>query len=410
MEYDTDPGVREIQVIKTDVYLGPNEIQTIRTKATHIDEVQVVRTTADNVDEVQSISTSAAAPNGKVMSGWFTVVFDTTARGGDVYTSGPIAKDAPATAADSGGDGTSVEEILEAMDNIGDVDVQRSPSSDNDDGFTWLVTFLSDSSDNAGNVPQMELGTNQLQGSGAAVTFGTVVDGNELGGSFTLEVDGETTVALPHDATDLEVKAALEALATVHTVDVAQTGPDWEGGYAWAVTFTADQNAGDVAQMVAVSNLTGTSGAVTVCNDGSAMAPCQGLSVQGNQISGTFTLAYDDEITGPINYDASWEDVKAAIETMPKAGTVAGHRSAVSDRNGGYIWTVSFTSLEGDALELVADGVGLSGTDAVVEVSEREKGTSKEVQTITTTSLDGTTVSGSFRLRYFAASETRRRT
>ena len=36
----------------------------------------------------------------------------------------------------------------------------------------------------------MELGTNQLQGSGAAVTFGTKVDGNELGGSFTLEVDG----------------------------------------------------------------------------------------------------------------------------------------------------------------------------------------------------------------------------
>ena len=67
------------------------------------------------------------------------------------------------------------------------------------------------------------------------------------------------------------------------------------------------------------------------------------------------------------------------------------------------MWTVSFISLEGDALNLVGDAGGIAGTDAAVEVAVIHDGTDKEKQTITTTLLDGNAVSGSFRLRYFGS-------
>jgi hypothetical protein len=62
------------------------------------------------------------------------------------YVSGAIAHNAFASAADTNGDGTSVEEILEAMPNVGDVSVSRGPVNlgGNSGGYSWLVTFLRD--------------------------------------------------------------------------------------------------------------------------------------------------------------------------------------------------------------------------------------------------------------------------
>jgi hypothetical protein len=38
-----------------------------------------------------------------------------------------------------------MEEILEAMPNIGDVSVSRSPVTNSTGGYTWTITFLRDS-------------------------------------------------------------------------------------------------------------------------------------------------------------------------------------------------------------------------------------------------------------------------
>jgi hypothetical protein len=40
IQWDTEPGIREVQAISTVVNTGPNEIQVIATSATHTDEVQ----------------------------------------------------------------------------------------------------------------------------------------------------------------------------------------------------------------------------------------------------------------------------------------------------------------------------------------------------------------------------------
>lgn len=53
VEWDTDPGTREVQWIKTYADTGPNEIQSITTSADDVDEVQKVVSSATEVKEVQ---------------------------------------------------------------------------------------------------------------------------------------------------------------------------------------------------------------------------------------------------------------------------------------------------------------------------------------------------------------------
>ena len=55
-----------------------------------------------------------------------------------------IAHNAVASANESGGDGSSVEEKLEQLDNVGDVQVTRSAVNPRNGGYTWEVQFLYD--------------------------------------------------------------------------------------------------------------------------------------------------------------------------------------------------------------------------------------------------------------------------
>lgn len=55
-----------------------------------------------------------------------------------------ISHNAVASADDSGGDGSSVEEKLELLENIGDVHVTRSSVNKRNGGYTWRIQFLHD--------------------------------------------------------------------------------------------------------------------------------------------------------------------------------------------------------------------------------------------------------------------------
>ena len=68
LQWDTSPGSREVQTVKTDVFIGANAVQTITTSSDHVDEVQVIRTTADAsaaAYEVQHIRTINSPVGGK---------------------------------------------------------------------------------------------------------------------------------------------------------------------------------------------------------------------------------------------------------------------------------------------------------------------------------------------------------
>lgn len=90
LEWDTDPGVQEVQTITTSTYTDANEVQTITTTALDQDEVQLVTTNATALYEVQTIETDCAP--GGTLGGTFTVALDTTSSGGSREVTVAVAR------------------------------------------------------------------------------------------------------------------------------------------------------------------------------------------------------------------------------------------------------------------------------------------------------------------------------
>jgi len=223
IQWDTEPGIREIQEISTVVNIQPNEVQVVKTAAIHEDEVQTIRTTADDVDEIQTIVVSSTFSND--IGGSFTIVFDDSSTGGSAEESAPITANLPANPSETGyvpGNHQSLEEVLENMQNVGNVTVSQTIIDDSQSSpvtrysIAYSITFH----DNQRDLPQLKLGTSQLTGAGVDVTFGTHTDGNKLGGNFLLTFESETTQPIPFDATPAQLKERLEALSNIDTVNV----------------------------------------------------------------------------------------------------------------------------------------------------------------------------------------------
>lgn len=151
VEWDTNPGVREIQTIKTSAFVGPNEVQQIVSSASHVDEVQVIRTTATEVFEVQEVKT--VVDPGNEIKGFFSLTFDTSYKGGGPMTTAAIRFDAGAS---SDNTRTTMEEIIEALPNVEDVQVTSTTGVGGT--RTWSITFKSDKAD----VPQLTVAASSL--------------------------------------------------------------------------------------------------------------------------------------------------------------------------------------------------------------------------------------------------------
>ena len=61
---------------------------------------------------------------------------------------------------------------------------------------------------------------------------------------FRLQFEGQVTSSLNFDAGANDVRLAMEGLSTVGTVVVTRTGPSYQNGYAWTITFNDPMNAG----------------------------------------------------------------------------------------------------------------------------------------------------------------------
>lgn len=92
----------------------------------------------------------------------------------------------------------------------------------------------------------------------AFVQVTTLVEGNEVGGSFYLN----DTDAIASDATAEEMEILLEA-TDLGDVNVTRSEEsDGRGGYSWSVTFLG--YVGDVPALVADNDLTGYSATISV--------------------------------------------------------------------------------------------------------------------------------------------------
>jgi hypothetical protein len=183
-----------------------------------------------------------------------------------------------------------VEEILEAMPNIGDVDVSRSAADPLNGGYAWTITFLRDGDTceeyetnsglcNApGNVPKLAVDPSGLLGDGHSLAVydaqdaatvavaATCVDGVILRGRFTtFRVTGDTLApagldGLLWNAGKSDVKAYLEAQQAGRTVEVdARRVYSKYGSVEWLVRFTANpgqypSGTGDIANLEVVGD------------------------------------------------------------------------------------------------------------------------------------------------------------
>jgi len=143
-------------------------------------------------------------------------------------TSGPIRHDAAACNATN-----SVKTILEQMGNVGEVEVSRINSNTaTTGGYKWFVTFWTDKGHlNPGDVPTFGIMSSLTDGTIAA-TASEDIRGNVLRGSFMV---GAT--AVPWDATDIQMRDAVQAMETNRKVRVTTAELDKWGAHSWDITF-----------------------------------------------------------------------------------------------------------------------------------------------------------------------------
>lgn len=82
------------------------------------------------------------------------------------------------------------------------------------------------------------------------------ITGGPTGGTFTLTFDGQTTAAIPFNATALQVQTALRALASIGAAGVNCTGGPLPGTPI-VITFAGDLSGKNVSQLTSTDSLTG---------------------------------------------------------------------------------------------------------------------------------------------------------
>jgi hypothetical protein len=256
---------------------------------------------------------------------------------------------------------TVVQEALIALDSIptGGVTVNRG-TVDANGGYEWTVTFT-DGPVLGGDVQSIIANGANLKGNDHAIhvctdgsTAGacagtTSVQGNQLGGTFTLELLGHVTSPIDFNASDTDMKRILETLPNIGTVTVSRTRTSLEQTFEWRVTFASNPGAfptgsGDVA--ILVPNFALMTGA------GKNIAAAQ-VTQGSTPLSGTFTVSYDPSAgctatpascagltTAALRSDTSSGEMKSALEGLANIGTVDVTR--VTNPTG-YTWRVTFS-------------------------------------------------------------------
>nr|AIG55740.1 secreted protein [Thraustotheca clavata] len=157
-----------------------------------------------------------------------------------------------------------IQTELQKLTNIGSVSVTATAGAKQT--CTWQITFNT----NAGNLPLLTVGTSGAYTATSTtgtdtITIASVQTGTSqtLGGSFSLQFNGQSTGYLPYNIDAPGMKNALEILSTVHGVNVVRSNMDPNVGYTWTISFLYDL--GNLPAMTAdFSTLTGTVATVSI--------------------------------------------------------------------------------------------------------------------------------------------------
>lgn len=133
---------------------------------------------------------------------------------------------------------------------IGKVQVERV-YLDKSGGYKWRITYVSGTG-NVGKDSSHLTVTNMLSGIGAQISIETIIEGNTIGGTFSLSFLNSKTRPLDHDISALDMQRTfLSDIAGVESMSVERTdpsskcndglcknGPSQAGGYIWTLTIT----------------------------------------------------------------------------------------------------------------------------------------------------------------------------
>ena len=223
-------------------------------------------------------------------------------------------------------------------------------------------------------------------------TITTAALSDSLGGTFTLTWGGIETTPLGHAATIEEMASALRIItgAYSHGENPIVVSREAVGnGHQWAVTFTGVR--GDIGLLRAdYTLLEGYGATVSVVETvkgnadiipGTFTHEVQTISTRAlSDITGSFKLRFEGYETGSIDYSATAQEMKSALEQLSTIHTVNVHKDTLASRNQA-VWTVEFTHLVDELVQgagniglMHADASSLNGVMAQVVVAEKIKG------------------------------------
>ena len=175
-------------------------------------------------------------------------------------------------------------------------------------------------------------------------------------------------------------------------VDVTSGPPQPNGGASWVIQYGWEHGNVALLRVVAVGDTSPPNAhaqAMTVVDGQENEVQTITIDSSSIVVDGSFTLEFEEAITSPIAWNASADDVAAALSELPTAGTCMVAVSGVS-RVGSPIWVVTFATRAGNVDTIVGHPEGLvaaASLDSRVVVSETIAGTTSRI-------------AGSFRLTF----------
>jgi ELWxxDGT repeat protein len=169
---------------------------------------------------------------------------------------------------------------------------------------TWTIVYTVES----GNVAGIEVAYNALHesittsapGSGATIICATVVEGNLVGGSFSLALHTSSNVSsqmLPFDVSASDLENALLSLNVSHTdsrsnwnISATRSGPHPLRGFGFSWTITFFSNYGDLPLLKVNSSLTGNGSQIEVKQINAGIATYSGDRTRSLRIAGATNM------------------------------------------------------------------------------------------------------------------------
>lgn len=314
------PTIQTITTQSTDPFLVPTKC------------IQLIGTEVQRLPAIMSFHTTGAV--GTTVSGDFKIYHDNHRAAG---ISSALSRAIPANV----NEGMLAAILQEDLPHLGQITVSREAyiycACEN--AFTWSVTFTELTE---GYVESLLFDTTGMNASAGAAVVGVVRE-QEAGivdGYFQLHANERTSQAVYHNASTADIRTALAEVSleadSVYISRPSATNPSRV--LTWEITFEAYQHSYDIPLLTSTHDNLRGNGAVTW-----HQMRRQGVHGPGG-MNGNFTVSFRGNATSSIPYNASAQQMKAALESLDTVNFVNVARSDPSSING-YTWTVELVSV-----------------------------------------------------------------